>query len=164
MRYEDLLYRALNPISACNPLSAEGARIHGGRFNPDGKPALYTSQSVMTAIRETNQIRTPPPTTLVAHEADIGPILDAADPAEPAKRGVTEADTAADDWRTRMLADGKAPTQALAERLVSDRDVGMQVRSFASGSTAADPNPVLWVWTSALPARPRLACDERRPG
>lgn len=62
MRYRGLLYRALNPIHARFPLSGEGARSHGGRFNPKGMSALYTAQSVMTAIREANQIGTLQPT------------------------------------------------------------------------------------------------------
>jgi RES domain-containing protein len=57
-RYAGLLYRALNPIRASDPLSGEGARLHGGRFNAKGRPALYTSLSVMTAVRESNQIGT----------------------------------------------------------------------------------------------------------
>lgn len=33
MRYVGLLYRALNPVHAREPLSGEGARRYGGRFN-----------------------------------------------------------------------------------------------------------------------------------
>lgn len=164
MQYRGLLYRALNPIYARDPLSGEGARKHGGRFNPKGMPALYTAQSVMTAIREANQIGTLQPTTLVAYEADIGPIFHATDAAELAKRGLTPADLAADDWRLRMLADGKAPTQLLAERLKADGFAGMQVRSFAKGAGAADLNLVLWVWSPDPPTQLHLVDDEGRLG
>ena len=51
--------------------------MHGGRFNPKGIPSLYTAMSVLTAIREANQIGTLQPTTLVSYEADIMPIFDA---------------------------------------------------------------------------------------
>jgi RES domain-containing protein len=162
MRYRGLLYRALNPIHANDPLSGEGARRHGGRFNPRGMPALYTAQSVMTAIREANQIGTLQPTTLVAYEADIGPIFDATDPAALAAQGLDPAYLAADDWRARMLADGKAPTQALAERLKASGFAGMQVRSFAKGATDADLNLVVWVWGSDAPTELRLVDDEGR--
>ena len=64
MHYRGLLYRALNPIRAREPLSGEGARLHGGRFNPKGILALYTAMSVMNAIREANQIGTLRPTML----------------------------------------------------------------------------------------------------
>jgi RES domain-containing protein len=159
MRYRGLLYRALNPVHARAPLSGEGARRHGGRFNPRGMPALYTSQSVVAAIREANQIGTLQPTTLVACEADIGPVFDGTDPAALAAQGLSPADLAADDWRARMLAEGKAPTQRLAERLKAAGFAGMQVRSFAKGATDADLNLVLWVWG---PDALRLVDDEGR--
>lgn len=162
MRYRGLLYRALNPIHSRDPLSGEGARRHGGRFNPRGMPALYTAQSVMTAIREANQIGTLQPTTLVAYEADIGPVFDATDPAAVTDHGLDAAALAADDWRLRMLADGKAPTQELAERLKASGFAGMQVRSFAKGATGADVNLVLWIWGPDAPTKLRLVDDEGR--
>lgn len=164
MRYQGLLYRALNPIYARDPLSGEGARKHGGRFNPKGMPALYTSQSVITALREANQVGTLQPTTLVAYEADIGPIFDATDAAELARYGLTTAELAADDWRTRMLTEGRSPTQVLAERLKAAGFLGMQVHSFAKGASTADLNLVLWVWTSGRPSRLQLVDDEGRLG
>ena len=162
MHYRGLLYRALNPIRAREPLSGEGARLHGGRFNPKGIPALYTAISVMTAIRETNQIGTLQPTTLVSYDADITPIFDATDAEALGDYGVTLAEIAADDWRVRMLADGKAPTQVLAEKLIADGYAGMQVQSFAKGAAAGDLNIVLWKWGRALPARLVLNDDEGR--
>lgn len=162
MRYAGLLYRALNPIRARLPLSGEGARLHGGRFNPKGMPALYTSHTVMTAIREANQIGTLQPTTLVAYAADIDPIFDATDPAALQAQGFTEADVADGDWRLKMLSEGKAPTQQLAERLKGEGYAGMQVRSFAKGATEQDLNLVLWIWGSELPTRLRLVDDEGR--
>lgn len=164
MRFSGHLYRALNPVHAREPLSGEGARRHGGRFNPKGMPALYTSQSVMTAIREANQIGTLQPTTLVAYDADIGPIFDAEDPAALDAEGFTAEKLAADDWRLKMLADRKAPTQQLAERLKAAGFAGMQVRSFAKGATEQDMNLVLWAWGPDLPARLRLVDDEGRLG
>jgi RES domain-containing protein len=164
MRYVGLLYRALNPVYAREPLSGEGARRYGGRFNPNGMPALYTSQSVMTAIREANQIGTLQPTTLVAYEADISPVFDAADPAALDAEGVTPEQLAADDWRLKMLVEGKAPTQHLAERLRASGYAGIQVRSFAKGATEKDLNLVLWVWGAELPTRLCLVDDEGRLG
>ena len=138
MRYRGLLYRALNPIHARALLLGEGARRYGGRFNPKGMPALYTAQSLLTAIREANQIGTLQPTTLVAYEADIAPIFDATDPAALTAQGLTPADLAADDWRARMLADGKAPTQDLAERLKASGFAGVRPCAVrAAGSVAS---------------------------
>ena len=41
MRFQELVYRAHNPEWSWTPLSGEGARRHGGRFNRRGVPALY---------------------------------------------------------------------------------------------------------------------------
>ena len=153
MHYRGLLYRALNPIRAREPLSGIGAQLHGGRFNPKGIPALYTAMSVMTAIREANQIGTLQPTTLVAYEADLTPVFDATDGNALAEYDITPSDLAADDWRIRMQEEGKAPTQILAERLIADGYAGLRVPSFAKGATREDLNMVLWVWGSRLPAK-----------
>ena len=162
MHYQGLLYRALNPIRAREPLSGEGARLHGGRFNPKGIPALYTAMSVMTAIREANQIGMLQPTTLVSYQADITPVFDATDDDALGGYNMSLADLAADDWRLQMRAQGKAPTQILAERLIADGYAGLQVPSFAKGATGEDLNMVLWVWGSALPAKLVLIDDEGR--
>ena len=162
MRYQGLLYRALNPIRAREPLSGEGARLHGGRFNPKGIPALYTAMSVMTAIREANQIGTLQPTTLVSYEADITPIFDATDADALGSYGMTPADLGASNWRIRMQREGKAPTQILAERLIANGYAGLRAPSFAAGASVEDLNMVLWVWGSALLAKLVLIDDEGR--
>ena len=162
MHYLGLLYRAINPIRAREPLSDEDARLHGGRFNAKGVPALYTALSVITAIREAIQIGTLQPTTLVSYEADISPIFDATDSAALCTYGMTPADFAAEDWRLQMRAHGKAPTQILAERLIADGYAGLRVPSFAKGATGEDLNMVLWVWGSTLPTKLVLIDDEGR--
>ncbi|MGX7744034.1 RES family NAD+ phosphorylase, partial [Rhodopseudomonas parapalustris] len=78
-RYEGKLYRALNPIYAREPLSGRGAALYGGRFNRRGVPALYTSVSILTAIREANQVGNLQPTTLVSYDADIARVFDSRD-------------------------------------------------------------------------------------
>ena len=162
MQFQGLLYRALNPIRAREPLSGEGARLHGGHFNPKGVPALYTALSVMTAIREANQIGTLQPTTLVCYEADITPVFDATDADALGGYDMTPADLAAEDWRLKMRANGKAPTQILAERLIADGYAGLRVPSFAKGASVEDFNMVLWLWGSTLPAKLVLIDDEGR--
>lgn len=148
MRYVGLLYRALNPIWAREPLSGEGARRYGGRFNAKGRPALYTSLTIPTAIREANQVGTLQPTTLVAYRADLDPVFDATDLEALSGQGATAADIAADDWRIRMRDKGRAPTQILAERLIAAGYAGMLVPSFARGAATGELNLVLWDWNS----------------
>ena len=162
MRHDGKLYRALNPIYAREPLSGRGAELYGGRFNPKGVPALYTSLSVMTALREANQVGNLQPTTLVAYEAEIDGIFDCRDDAALSAEGMDAPAIADTTWRDQMKASGEAKTQALARRLISAGYNGLLVRSFAAGSTAADLNLVLWRWSNAAPTRLVLIDDENR--
>ncbi|CAN5691062.1 RES family NAD+ phosphorylase [soil metagenome] len=162
MHHRGLLYRALAPARARTPLSGDGARLHGGRFNPRGVPALYTAFCVVTAVREASQIGTLQPTVLVAYEADIAPVFDAADTRALAAYDMTPEGLAAADWRIAMRGGGKAPTQLLAERLIADGYAGMRVQRFAKGARASDLNLVLWEWGAAVPTRLVLVDDEGR--
>jgi RES domain-containing protein len=47
-----LLYR-IGKTNRIRDLSGEGARLYGGRWNPKGMPALYTSDSTALATLET---------------------------------------------------------------------------------------------------------------
>lgn len=162
MHFRGLLYRALNPIWAREPLSGEGARRFGGRFNPKGTPALYTSLSIMTAIREANQIGTLQPTTLVAYRADLEPVFDATDASALLRYGLAPADLAANDWRIRMHENRKAPKQILAEQFIAAGYAGMLVGSFVNGTTEEDRNLVLWTWGDTLPCLISVVDDEGR--
>jgi RES domain-containing protein len=161
-RYVGPVYRALNPIYARDPLSGRGAERYGGRFNPRGVPALYTSLSIMTAIREANQVGSLQPTMLVSYAAEIERVFDARDTDALAEHRVTPADLSAPTWRDEMRADGIARTQVFAIRLMSAGFHGLLVRSFAAGTTADDMNLVLWRWGDAAPHRLRVIDDDGR--
>ncbi|WP_027170105.1 RES family NAD+ phosphorylase [Mesorhizobium sp. WSM3224] len=162
MRYEGKLYRALNPLYAREPLSGRGAELYGGRFNPKGVPALYTSLSVMTALREANQVGNLQPTTLVSYDANLDKVFDCRDAAAVAAEGMDGAALGDMAWRDQMKASGEAKTQAFARRLLGTGYDGLLVRSFAAGSTAEDMNLVLWRWADIPPARLVLIDDEHR--
>ncbi len=152
----------MNPVYAREPLSGRGAELYGGRFNPKGMPALYTSLSVLTALREANQVGNLQPTTLVSYDADIGRVFDSRDDAALQGEGM-DADAIADlTWRDQMKSQGEARTQAFARRLVAAGYHGLLVRSFAPGATRGDLNLVLWKWGSATPSRLILIDDENR--
>lgn len=162
MSFDGFLYRALNPVYAREPLSGRGAALYGGRFNPKGMAALYTSLSIMTAIREANQVGSLQPTTLVSYRAEIERLFDSRD--EEALRA-WDMDTAAladPVWRDAMKATGEARTQTFARRLFEQGYQGLLVRSFAAGATAGDLNLVLFRWGPELPARLTLIDDENR--
>jgi RES domain-containing protein len=160
--YEGKLYRALNPVFAREPLSGRGAELYGGRFNPKGVPALYALLSVMTALREANQVGNLQPTTLVSYDAEVGDVFDGRDDAALAAEGMTAAGLADTAWRDQMNTVGEASTQAFARRLIAAGYNALLVRSFAPGATADDLNLVLWKWGDAAPSRVVLIDDENR--
>lgn len=160
--YRGLLYRALNPIYAREPLSGRGAQLYGGRFNTKGTPALYASLSVMTALREANQVGSLQPTTLVSYDAEIERVFDTRDIAAVAAEGMDDEALADSAWRDQMRTQGEARTQAFARRLAEAGYQGLLVRSFARGAKADDINLVLFAWGEAPPSRLTLIDDEQR--
>lgn len=161
LRQEGKLYRALNPVYAREPLSGRGAELYGGPFNPKGTAALYTSLSVMTALREANQVGSLQPMTLVCYDAEVENIFDCRDETAPSAEGIDAAALADDTWRDQMKAGGEARTQAFARRLIAAGYNGLLARSYAPGSTAEDLNIVLWRWGKDAPARLVLIDDEK---
>ena len=162
MFYRGPLYRALNPIFAHEPLSGHGAELYGGRFNPKGMPALYSSLTVMTALREANQAGSFQPTTLVSYYAEIDGVFDSRDRAALQREGMDDTALADTSWRDQMRATGEARTQGFARRLVAGGYTALLVRSFAPGVTESDLNLVLWKWGAAAPARLTLIDNEGR--
>lgn len=163
MRFTGTVYRAHNPEWAWSPISGEGARRHGGRFNRPGVPALYTSLSPLTALLEASPLGRPmQPITLCAYKVDARPVFDSRNPTMRVAHRVDAADLACPGWNREML-EGKVPaSQSLAERLRAYGFVGMLVRSFARGAGSGDDNLVFWRWGDDLPSRVRVIDDDRR--
>lgn len=145
-------------------MSGRGAELYGGRFNPKGMPALYASTSVLTALREANQVGDLQPTTLVAYRAEIEAVFDAGDAAALAAMGLDAAALADPTWRDQMRDHGEAQTQRFARGLVAQGFNGLLVQSFAKGAVFGDVNLVLWRWGDAAPSRLELIDDEHRLG
>jgi RES domain-containing protein len=162
MFYRGQLFRALNPVYAHEPLSGRGAALYGGRFNPKGVPALYTALSVITALKEANQVGSLQPTTLVCYEAEIDGVFDGRDDAALQAEGMNAAALAESTWRNQMKADGEAKTQAFARRLIAKGYRALLVKSFAAGTDDTDLNLVLWQWGDSAAARLTLIDDEAR--
>lgn len=162
MFYRGQLFRALNPIYAHEPLSGHGAALYGGRFNPKGMPALYTSLSVLTALKEAHQAGNLQPTTLVCYEAEIDGVFDSRDDGALRSHGMDMVAFADGTWRDQMKAGGEARTQAFARQLIAKGYCGLLVRSFAPGADETNLNLVLWQWGATAPARLTLIDDEAR--
>ena len=161
-RFEGLLYRALNPVYARDPLSGRGAALFGGRFNRKGCEALYTALRPETALREANQVGTLQPTTLVAYRADLQPIFDGRDGAALDRYGLDVGALATPHWRNRMLRGAPVPTQDFAERLIAEGFVGLVVPSYAKGAVERDLNLVLWRWNTGANDGVEVVDDEGR--
>ena len=163
MRFQGLVYRAHNPQWSWQPLSGEGARLHGGRFNRPGVPALYTSLDPMTAISEARPLGRPmQPLTLCAYEVEADPVFDTLDQDQRQLFGVNDSDLACPTWEAEMLAGNIPASHALADCLIAAGYVGMLVRSFAIGTGTQDRNLVMWRWGANRPVRVVLVDDEDR--
>lgn len=162
MQFKGFLYRALNPNYASAPLSGEGAKLYGGRFNPKGIEALYSSLSPETAIRESNQVGSLQPTMLVCYEANIQNVFDTNDSTLLKKYSLSTEQLAANNWRDEMNASGRSATQIFAQLLIDDGYNGLRVRSHAAGSTDLDQDLVVWCWENDATATLQVIDDESR--
>lgn len=151
MKWQGVAYRAHNPRWSWTPLSGDGAKFHGGRFNPKGVPALYLSVVLETAILEANQgLQRFPPLTLVAYEVDCEDIVDLTDSRELRRLRIKPRDLAC-GWKAMAERGQTPPTWSLAKRLIDAGVAGVLVPSFAKGAREADRNLVLWDWADTPP-------------
>lgn len=164
MEYRGALFRALHPYYAHEPLSGEGARRYGGRFNRQGRAALYLARDFDTLRFEIARGGAFQPSVIVEFEAEIEGLADARDPELLSRHGMTLATLADPGWRLRMHRGESVPTQDLAEALFAAGHPGMVAPSFARGARADSLNIILWDWSPDSTARLRLVDDEARLG
>jgi RES domain-containing protein len=163
VRLTGLVYRAHHPRWVFSPTSGDGAARHGGRFNPRGMPALYTSRRMQTAWLEAQQAFPfkAQPLTLCAYEVDCADVADLTDRADRSALGVTQ-EALACPWEEIDDRRETPPSWALALRLRGQGIAAIIVPSFASGATPEDVNIVFWHWGSDLPHRLTVIDDEHR--
>lgn len=163
LRFSGLVYRGHNPRWSFNPMSGEGAKIHGGRFNPKGTAALYTSRRMETAWLEAQQgfPFKAQPLTLCAYEVECADILDLTDPTTRDAAG-TSLEELGCAWEEMASRRASPPSWRLAERLIKTDCAGIIVPSFAHGATARDSNIVFWDWAGTPPHKICLVDDEGR--
>lgn len=153
-RFVGLVYRAHNPRWAFAPTSGNGAARHGGRFNPRGTPALYTSLEPKTAWMEAQQglAFKAQPMTLVGYRVRCEQIIDLTDPAVLDACGVDAAALAC-PWEELASRGQAPPSWSLAAALIAVGGHGALVPSFAPGTTPAERNLVLWHWCDTPPCQ-----------
>jgi len=163
VRLTGTVYRAHNPRWSFKPVSGDGAARYGGRFNPVGMAALYTSRRMETAWREAQQgfPFKAQPLTVCAYEVDCADVADLTDPAIHRTLGVTP-DELSCPWEDLLDAGRIPPSWTLARRLSAAGTAAIIVPSFAPGATDDDRNVVFWRWSDQPPRQVRVIDDERR--
>jgi RES domain-containing protein len=164
VRFAGTAYRAHDPRWSWTPLSGEGARIHGGRFNPQGVPALYLALDFATAVIEANQglpFRFMAPITLVSYAVDCDALLDLTDTKVLRRHSAKPADLAC-AWKLLAETGKPVPSWILAERLRSAGASGVIVPSFSPGAAADAKNLVLWTWSADLPYQVQVIDPENK--
>jgi RES domain-containing protein len=163
VRWQGTTYRAHNPRWSFLPQSGEGAARTGGRFNPIGMPALYTSIKLQTAWLEAQQgfPFKAQPMLLCAYDVDCDDILDLTDTAALRSHGLAAADLAC-AWKDIATRGETPPSWAHSARLVAEGIAGIVAPSFAAGAGADDINVVFWRWSPDLPHQVRVIDDDHR--
>lgn len=162
MDYTGLLYRALHPYHAGQPLSGEGARRYGGRFNARGRAALYLACDFDTLRHEIARGGSFQPSVIVQYIARITGLFDACDTRALAQYNMTPEALADLAWQLKMQRGEAVATQDFAEALIAAGHAGVLVPSYARGARPGAKNIVLWVWGEDGGARLRVVDDDGR--
>ena len=122
MRLSRPVYRAHHPRWSFDPHSGVGAARFGGRFNPVGTAALYTSLPLETAWLEAQQAFPfkAQPMTLCAYEVDCDGMLDLTNPATLAGFGITQ-DYLACPWEDQRWSRWSIGAEFCARRWIGGR-------------------------------------------
>lgn len=163
-RYRGHVYRGHNPRWQHEPESGQGAALNGGRWNPVGLPALYTSERFETAWLEAQQgfpFKTQP-LTLCTYEVDCGPLLDLCDPAVRACVDINADEWIHEAWLEKKLNRQPVIAWRIAEKLIDEGFAGIRIPSQATGATDRDVNIVFWKWGRERPTQVRVIDDHGR--
>lgn len=152
MRFRGTCYRAHDPKWAFSPLSGDGAKTHGGRFNPRGVPALYLALTIEGMFVEMGHgfVHRFDPLTVCIYEVDVENIVDLRNDAARKSNGVQLADLGC-AWANDVANRREPASWRLAARLIADDKAGILVPSFANRARPDMTNLVLWKWGPALP-------------
>jgi len=153
---EFTVIRAHNPNWAWDPLSGEGARLNGGRFNWPGLPALYVSLDVETAIIEAQQsfVRKIQPMTLVHYDLVTDGLVDLTDNTVQEEFNFSSADLA-DAWLIKSMRNIRPEQWKIISNLLEIEGFsGVIAPSFAPG--ASGKNIILFDWSDDATKNARI--------
>jgi RES domain-containing protein len=152
LKLQGIHYRAHDPKWAFDPLSGDGARAKGGRFNPIGMPALYLARSPAGCFVEQSHgfpLRFSP-LTVCAYDIDVDDIVKLTTGADR-----TNANVSLSELQCAWMDDvrlGRTPASwNVATRLIASGAAGILVPSFAYQASPNMHNVVLWRWGDSLP-------------
>jgi len=160
--FKGLVFRAHNPYWSFSPTSGEGAKRHGGRFNPKGMSAFYTSLTQTVALAEYHQgfVRRPQPTTLCAYAVDCENIVDLTDLNTQDFWDIKSSDLSC-AWELIIAEGDLPPSWKLSQHLIENGVVGIIVPSFAVNSPVEAKNLVFWQWKNTKPHQVLLIDDDK---
>ena len=153
MRLQAIFYRGHDPQWAFLPLSGDGAKAKGGRFNPIGVPALYLGATINTVIVEMTHgfAHRLQPLTMVSYDVDVDDVIDLRNAASRRTARVKLADMRC-PWELDLTY-GRVPASWRIANQLRKTSAGILVPSFANGARKDMHNLVLWTWGPALPHR-----------
>lgn len=154
MRFRGVCFRAHDPRWSFKPVSGDGAAIRGGRFNPQGVPALYLALEIVTAIKEVGHgfARRIDPLVLCSYDVDCDGIVDLRTD-EGRRSASVSLDDMACGWMDLATRGSRPPSWTIFERLALEGAAGILIPSFAVGADDRDANLVLWTWGRDRPHR-----------
>jgi RES domain-containing protein len=163
LRFQGTGYRAHDPKWAFTPISGEGAKASGGRFNPTGTSALYLALSLEGIFLEMGHgfVHRFDPLTICSYDIDVDDIVDLSTDDARRAASVELADTAC-AWALELANGQEPPFWVVARRLMGRGAAGILVPSFARGARADMRNLVLWRWGPAPPHRVSVHDPEGR--
>lgn len=135
-----LFWRTLNIRYQRQPFSGDGARLHGGRWNRKGLPALYLARAVNTAVVEFNQ-HLPRPATLVPYQIESDRIVDLTNFDD-----LRIAAALTSEWARLARLGGEPPGWTIADGAIA---AGADGALLPSAQDRGGINLVLWRWRDA---------------
>jgi len=161
--YQGMVYRAHDPRWAFDPASGECAKHKGGRFNPKGTKALYTSTTFEGAWNEAQSgfVNKPQPLTLCTYEVDCTDLIDLTCHHTRQTLSITLEDING-NWLLKEKNRRIPKPQQVARNLIQLGAAGVIVPCFSRTARPNNANLVFWDWCDVKPHKVIVIDDTGR--